>query len=508
MNIKNLLLILLTAITVIYYFPIINLPVDAIDESFILVGADRIVKGEIPHKDFSSEYPAGQYYMLAAFFKLFGTSVTAERAYDILTKSLLSIIIFLIIRLLSSTKLALAGWVMSLVWIMHNSAPAYSGYPCLLSIYIGIYLLLLYMKYQKDHYVVSSAVFIGISVLFRHDLGVFTVIVIIAILLVRRMMKVESWRPLVLFITGGLMIGLPVIVFIVINADVRAAINDLVIIPLTYLQHQTLPYPNLSRWSLPFYIFPPAILIGAIASIILIRRNRDDRDAYAILLISFIGIFFFDRIRMRPDTKHLLSVALTGILIAPVLLNKLLKELSLSTLQKKVVYLLFIIVFGITLSRPVEVIHRILSRTSGYIIHDLNPDIERARYNHVSEDIKSAVSYIKANSSNDDYIYVGVKNHDKFVFNDLLIYFLAERNYASRFHALNPGVQTTASIQKEMINEFKGNSPRIIVLGYRTWNEPNLSAIDTKVDLLDNYIATNFEFKKAYGPYEIWMSKL
>jgi hypothetical protein len=249
-------------------------------------------------------------------------------------------------------------------------------------------------------------------------------------------------------------------------------------------------------------------MTGVITSIILIKRKKEDTGAYTLFLVSFIGLLFFDRIRMRPDNAHLLPVALTGILLAPILLYTLSRELSLVSWKKNVVYVLFIAVFGITLSKPVEVITMILSRTNGYIVKNVNPDIDRAKYQYVSEDIKNAVSYIKMNTLNDDYIYVGVKNHDRFIFNDLLIYFLADRNYASRYHALNPGVQTTFKVQNEMINEFKKNSPRLIVLGSRTWNELNLSGVDTKVDLLDNYISANFELKKTYGPYEIWMVRL
>ncbi len=505
---KNLFLIVLAVITALFYFPIINFPVDPIDESFILVGADRILKGQIPHKDFSSEYPAGQYYVLDFFFKLFGISVTTERVYDILIKSLLSLCIFFIIRFLSSSRYALAGWLMSLIWIMNGPYPAYSVYPSMLFIYISVYCVLLQMKEQKNYYLVLSAVLVVISILFRHDLGGFTAIVITIVLLLRRLVRVEAWTPLVLFVVSGIVAALPVILYFVIYSDVEAVLNDLILIPMTYLKHQTLFYPSLSRWNLPYYIFPAIIVIGTIVAIILIIQKKDDTKAYALLLISIVGVFCFDRIRMRPDKAHLLPVALTGILLAPILLDILLKELFITKWQKRVSFAVFVIIFGITLSKPIEVITMILSRSNYYIVNNFSPDFERAKYQYVSGDIKNVVSFINRNTSKDDYIYVGVKNHDKFVFNDILIYFLSERNYASRYHTLNPGVQTTRKVQNEMIAEFKRNRPRLVVLGSRTWNEPNLSGIDTNVDLLDNYISDNFELKKTYGPYEIWMNKL
>ena len=130
------------------------------------------------------------------------------------------------------------------------------------------------------------------------------------------------------------------------------------------------------------------------------------------------------------------------------------------------------------------------------------------KYQFITEDIKKVVSYIKMNTSKDDYIYVGVKNHDQFVTNYIAIYFLSNRNYTSRYHILNPGVQTTLKVQKEMVNEFKNRPPRLALLLTRFRTEPNLSSIDTKTDILDNYIASNFELKETYGFYEIWMKKL
>ena len=121
---KKLFIIILFLFTAIYYLPIINLPLAPYDEAVILVSAEKILNRQIPHKDFSSEYPLGQISMLAALFKVFGVSVMTERVYDIVIKSFLSLSIFLLIRFFASTATALVGWVMSLVWLQHSSYPA------------------------------------------------------------------------------------------------------------------------------------------------------------------------------------------------------------------------------------------------------------------------------------------------------------------------------------------------------------------------------------------------
>ncbi len=508
MNKINLFLIPLFIVTALYYLPIINLPLAPYDEAVILVGAEKVLKGQIPHRDFSSEYPPGQFYTLAALFKVFGTSVMTERVYDLLIKTLLSLSVFIIIRFLSSNIAALLGWVMSLIWLQHSSYPAYPVYPSMLFIFISIYLLLLHMKEQKNYYVTLSAISIVLAVLFRHDLGGYAAIVIIIVLICRKIVEGQSWSSLITFIATGIIAGLPVLIYFSVHSSMEILLSDLFLVPVAFLDKQTLPYPSFSRWNLPFFIFPIVLVTGAVTSIILIKLKRVDSKGYEVLLISFIGIFFFNQARMRSDMAHLIPLALTGILLAPILLYTLSRGLVLSTWQNGFVYVLFVIVFGITLSKPISVIKMLLSRTNGYVMEAINPDIARARYSKINSDLKDVVAYITNNTSKNEKIYVGVKNHDKFVFNDVIIYFLVERDSATRYHILNPGVHTTAEVQKIIINEFKNSSLRLVVLSPRSPYEPNLSSVDSGIDLIDNYITANFELIKTFGIYEIWMKKI
>ena len=151
---------------------------------------------------------------------------------------------------------------------------------------------------------------------------------------------------------------------------------------------------------------------------------------------------------------------------------------------------------------------RRLSIPNDYIVKNVNPDFERVKHLSVRSDIRDTVAYIKKNTSKDDYIYVGVKNHDKFNFNEPIIYFLSERDSASRYYVLETGFNTTSEVQEEMVNEFKNRPPRLVLLLTRFRKEPNSSRIDTKLDILDNYISSNYEYKETYGLYEIWMKKI
>lgn len=508
MHNKNLFLIIICIATVIYYVPMIKAPLNPYDEAVILVGAERVLKGQIPYKDFLTVYGPGQVYTLAALFKLFGTSVTVERIYDIVIKSFLSILVFVIIRLLSSNKTAIVGWVMSLIWIEYCSNHAYPVYPAVLFMFICIYSLLCYMKQGRLYYIVIGAISVVFAIVFRHDLGGLAAIAIALPLLSRKITGTQKlWTPLIIYITTGVIAALPVIIYFYLNSDIEAIINDLILIPIDMVGiQQKLPYPDLSRWNLPFFIFPLVLLIGLISFFILRKRKMDNTLAYGILFISLVGIAFLNQVWGRSDTIHLMPSALASIILSPILFHTYSKMLTQSTRLYTLFFISFVIFFGITLSKPID--RKFQSLPSNYKIEVVNPDIERAKYPFIPSDYKKVVSYIKDNTSRDDYIYVGVKNHDQLVFNDAIFYFLAERNYSTKYHELNPGHTTTLKIQKEMVGELQDKKPRIVVLATRYRTEPNPSSIDTKIDVLDNYIASNFELKETYGLFEIWIRKI
>jgi hypothetical protein len=507
MNKKCLLILVLLTITAVYNLPMMKSPLSPYDEGVILVGAERVLKGQVPYKDFLTVYGPGQVYTLAALFKIFGISVTVERIYDIVIKSFLSLSVYLLIRLLSSNKTAIVGWIMSLIWIEYSYNHAYPVYPAVLFTFLGIYLLLLHIRRDRPLFIVLCAVSIVIAIIFRHDLGGLAAVAIAIGLFLRKILGAQkSWTQFILYMVSGVCVSLPVIIYFLLNSDLGAIIEDLFLIPMDMVAiQQRLPYPPLTRWNLPFYVFPLVLPVGLITFVILRKRKMDDVLSYGIFFLSLIGTVFLNQVWGRSDTLHLLPVALTGIVLSPVLFHTFSKMLTQSTRIYFFLFMLFIIFFGVTLSKAIS--KKIQLFPGSYTIEVINPDIERAKYPFIPPDYRKVVSFIKKNSSADDYIYVGVKNHDQLVFNDAIFYFLAEKKSATKYHELNPGHTTTLEIQEEMVDELKNRNPRLVVLATRRRLEPNPSGIDTNIDLLDNYISTNFVLKETYGLFEIWMTK-
>jgi len=104
-----------------------------------------------------------------------------------------------------------------------------------------------------------------------------------------------------------------------------------------------------------------------------------------------------------------------------------------------------------------------------------------------------------------DRIFVGLPHHDKIFVNDLLLYFVAQRLPATKWHHFDPGLQTSRPIQQQIIEELQRDHIRVVVLVDRWENvsEPNESSTRSGVRLLDDYIRSAYHPVVTYGAYTI-----
>ncbi len=77
------------------------------DEGIILQGAERVLHGQTPYRDFFSFYTPGSYYMTAAALKLLGDSLAAARSVVALGASVVSALTYLLARRVCSRGVAL-----------------------------------------------------------------------------------------------------------------------------------------------------------------------------------------------------------------------------------------------------------------------------------------------------------------------------------------------------------------------------------------------------------------
>lgn len=509
MKYKKLSFIILFAISVAYNFPIIKTSLNPYDEGIILTGAERILKSHIPYLDFWSMYPPGQFYALAFLFKIFGISVLVERIYDIIIKSCISLMSFLITQKLGfSNRVSLINWAMSVVWIYYSGFPAYPVYPAILFIFISLYFFYNYTESNRTHWIIYSGLFLTLGAMFRHDLSGMAAIAFLITLLLRKLMGAErSWHPMLLYIFTMFLVGVPISIYLIKYVGIQPIFNQLIQTPADIMpKYRSLPYPSfISFTTLRFYAFPLVLLIGLFTSLVLIIKHKTHSMlSYNLFILSVIGILFINQVRVRADSIHLLPVVLVSIIIIPVLFSfaqSWLKEMVPKA--KSGTVLIFLIILGSIFIRPIYA--KVKMFNSDYLVKPNRSAICRAGYSSMSDDLRDLVLYVRNHKQ--ENIYVGVKNHDQFIVNEVIIYFLVPSNYPTKYNELHPGVTTTPEKQREIIDELKKSSVKTVVLTPSYWFERNQTAFDTKINLLDDYISENYEVIKKFGTYEVWISK-
>ncbi|MEN6553268.1 MAG: hypothetical protein ABFC34_10355 [Methanobacterium sp.] len=122
------------------------------------------------------------------------------------------------------------------------------------------------------------------------------------------------------------------------------------------------------------------------------------------------------------------------------------------------------------------------------------------------EDLIKTVNYIQNNVPTEGKIFVGNVRHDRINANAEIIYFLANRQSATKYSDTHPGVVTTQPVQNEIINELEKNNVKYIVLysGYENAKVYGKSNESSGVNDLDIFIKNHYHVVKIYGNYTIF----
>ena len=121
--------------------PLLLRPSGVYDEGLILVGAQRILLGEVPYRDFWNTYAPGQIAVVALLFKALGQSMLVERAYDALVRAGIAVACFALARRMGARAGALVAWAGATVFLGCFVTFGYPTFPALLCALCGLLLL-------------------------------------------------------------------------------------------------------------------------------------------------------------------------------------------------------------------------------------------------------------------------------------------------------------------------------------------------------------------------------
>lgn len=256
-----------------------------------LVPAERVLKGEVPYRDFYKIQTPGILLLNAVLFKLWGTSLLTAMTGVLVFKILTITVIFVTGRLAGSWRGALLSTTLALLWLAPGGSfrPAPIQYE-MLFIVSAIYLTLRWLQSQGGIYIFLAGLAVGIVAVFKQNVGVYAAIALmLSIILIsrnssrgRQEEKPNAW-PLNGLIASGIGIALPLaamVFYLASKGALGAAIGVFLRAPGEHIQTRLTGYP-LPRYAL-------IICVAGAVAVMLVRRVAKHSRRRRSLIFSLV----------------------------------------------------------------------------------------------------------------------------------------------------------------------------------------------------------------------------
>jgi len=323
--------IALTLVALVFAIPLRGLfrsPGPPMEEGFMLVFPEQVLKGAIPNRDFLHLYGPGSLWVLAGVYKAFGVSLISERSFGLLQQLAIVFGIYALARRWGRVLAVIAAITSALIIIPFGfTALAWVGGVGLAvcGLAAGIEARAKSEERSGRRWALAAGVLLGLAVLFRLDLVLGVGIASIALL---RGMP----RPRVHRVLTGFALGVALYIVQVATAGPGHAFQGMVIDPVFRLRGgRSLPIPPswghfdgflqkagaLAQISWPF----PALarphqlflwfflLLGAIALVLwqgwrAVRAEPDSIRARTLLVAGLFGLGILPQAMQRVDSGH------------------------------------------------------------------------------------------------------------------------------------------------------------------------------------------------------------
>jgi hypothetical protein len=139
-----------------------------------LSGAERVLNGEVPYRDFHTLYPPAIVYLNAIAFKVLGVRLYTALLAVFVFKTLSTATIYLAGRQVMPRAWAVVAALYSIVWLRPNgpfkAVPMHYG---ALLLAASLCCLLRYQRSGRIYWVFGSGVVTGLLALFKHNIGAY-----------------------------------------------------------------------------------------------------------------------------------------------------------------------------------------------------------------------------------------------------------------------------------------------------------------------------------------------
>jgi hypothetical protein len=461
--------LLLAAATVVLCGITILWQVEPHDEGLMLAWAGRIADGQAIYRDFWCNYMPGQPLLLAGLAKLFGPSLLAWRVLRLAIDVAVALLAYVLVRRRASEGWALAGWLAAAGAMAFPTGPG----PNATALALGLGAIAL-----APRRALGAGALAGLACFFRVEIGVACA--------VGAVLESPAARARV--------------------AGAAAGVAALTLAPFVialggYMLPQTAGFADEQRLQrLPFPVTPhvgldpnkllefwmPLILVlGCVAWLAVGRR----RWALAPLALAGLGYLL-----ARADEFHLvpLSVALAVMLACAAAVRAGAARVVLG------VALALIAAHGIE-RQAGRIVHLpALAAVPGGAGDGVRTEAGDAHA------LRALVPFVRGRVAPGDPVFVANPRFDLVHAGDPLLNVILDRPNPTRYDVMQPGIVTTAKVQREMVRELAAT--RLVVVWHdprATLREDNPAGRSSGVHVLDDYLRIAFRPAARFGVYEV-----
>jgi hypothetical protein len=310
------------------------------DEGIVLQGADRILRGEVPYRDFFSFYTPGSFYLVAALFKVFGNTFAVARTSIAVVGAGCSVITYLLSRRVCSRKIALLAAAFTMTnsvayrfLVLHNW---YSTFFACLTVFAAVKLL----KSQKPGWYFATGSLAALTILIEQSKGAglcLGLFVGFLILFCVRRKRYPQGRDLMVLAVGFFWPWIATFSYFASRHSVKAMLQDWLWPLLHYTRANHVPY-GYQNWTAeareailhsgpmwvrickyiavsPGFIVPLLPLAGLVCLAYWSRRiwqqQKDtsaNSDYYVLVSAAFSGLLL-SVVMVRADIAHVMDLA-------------------------------------------------------------------------------------------------------------------------------------------------------------------------------------------------------
>ncbi|MBN1937140.1 MAG: glycosyltransferase family 39 protein, partial [Anaerolineae bacterium] len=333
-GIRTISLLIYFAAVLLFLFVSIRTWVYVYDEGFALLNGERVLRGEIPYRDFWTVYPPGQSYALAAVWGLFGSTLAVARTYDTLVRFMLVVGVYLVGRRIANTSIALLAAALVALWLGTIMFYAYAIFPALALALFALVCLIEYAATGRLRWLAIGGVLTGATALFRADiavyLGISVVLAWVSSSLHSSSQRSTALRAGAAFLGCAAAVAVPFYLYLFFAGGAEQVWQALVVFPLTTFRDvRRLPYPQLMPNFALFFQNPRQyvywaqfylpLLIAAVSALItgstlLKIRNAADHKLTGGIAVTVLGGLVFAQALSRYDWIHALPAAIGAVL--------------------------------------------------------------------------------------------------------------------------------------------------------------------------------------------------